>query len=653
MSITLRRWLLPIEIMSNRDLSLKLTLHAIDKMSGPIARAMSTLTGETSKAVKAQRAEYQRLSQAREMLGIRSEHAIQREVQRTEAAYRRLAASGTLSWREQARAAEAMRRQVTALTNEMGKLTTAQKAAAGGRAVLGTVAGATAAGYVLKPAAEKAMDYDLRLAHMANTAFSDRDKAGRKLGARELDRAIVASIRKGGGTRDQASETLDALIASGAVPPSAAMAMLPDIMKAGTAHNADPKELANIAVRAMQNMKIKPEQMGTLFDMGGAAGQAGGFEIKDMSKWLPQQMAQASMLGITGEKGFAKLAALNQASITTAGTKDEAGNNLYNLLAKINSSDTAQDAKKLGINLPKYLVEQRAKGVDSFDAFAGLVDQTVSKQTAWKQLQTKLKSAKDDTEKREIYESQLAIVQGTGVGKLVQDQQALKALVGYLNTRGDYLATVQSKTLNSAGTTDRNFDPIADTASFSAQRAANSKDIATQSAMESLFPWIKAVTGGFADLAEKNPQLATAAVAATGALTALAAAAGAAGITSVLTGGGAGGTVGKISGAAGSLLRGAGGFALKWAIPLWGAWEAGQWAGGHINQGINWGISKLSGKDNSLGGLIYDLAHRNDQAHVNLNIKVDQDGRISAINGRSSNSILSLEGGIGWNMLMP
>ena len=50
---------------------------------------------------------------------------------------------------------------------------------------------------------------------------------------------------------------------------------------------------------------------------------------------------------MSGMGGLAKLLAANQAAVITAGTKDEAGNNLVNLLAKINSQDTAKDASKI------------------------------------------------------------------------------------------------------------------------------------------------------------------------------------------------------------------------------------------------------------------------------------------------------------------
>jgi hypothetical protein len=637
--------------MANRDLSLSVLLKLVDSMSGPAAKALSTLTGETAKAHRAQRDEYQRMTQARELLGVRSERTIRREIQQTEAAYRRLASSGTMGWREQARAAEAMRAKVSALNAEMGKLSKTDLMRGG----LAGIAGAAAAGAVLKPKAEQAMSYDLRLAYMANTAFTDRDTAGRKAGMKDLDAAINRAIRAGGGTRDQAAETLDALIASGAMTVGDATGLLPTLMKSSTASGAEATQLANIAIRGMQTFKIKPGELPSIIDMAIAAGQAGGFELKDMAKWLPSQMAAASATGLSGTSGFAKLAALNQAAVITAGTKDEAGNNLVNLLAKINSADTAKDAEKLGINLPQYLAKQRMQGTDSVDAFVGLVDSQVSKLTAWKQLQQQLKDAKGDADRRATLESMANIVQGSGMGGLIQDRQAMMALVAIMNNR-NYLADVQKKTLGGAGATAGNFALIEGTASFHSQRAANAQLIAQQSVMEStLMPAIKTLAGGFADISEKYPALTTATVAATTALTALAAAAGAAGLTNVLTGGGAGGTGRAVLGGAKRMLAASGGFALKRALPLYGAWEAGQLAGDGINWGINKTLSWGTGKETSLGSLIYDKTH-SEPARVGgeIRVRVDQDGRVSGVTARSNNRDVpfAVEGG-GQMMVMP
>lgn len=622
----------------SRNLTLSVLLKLTDGLSGPAGKALSGLTAQTAKAARAQRAEYQRLSQAREALGIRSERKIQQEIVRTQAAYQRLAQSGTLSWREQMRAASAMHRQVAQLANEMGRLTKMQKALAVGAA-------ATAAAFVLKPKVEQAMAYDLRLAHIANTAFSDRDTSGRKSGMRDLNAAIVAAVRKGGGTRDQAAETLDALIASGAMSVGDSMGLLPALLKSSTATGAQSADLANIAIRGMQTFKIKPQDLPNVIDMAITAGQAGGFELRDMAKWLPQQMAAASASGLTGVKGFAKLAALNQASAITAGTKDEAGNNLVNLLTKINSRDTAQDAERMGINLPKYLAQQRMKGVDSVEAFVGLVDQTVSKQTAWKQLQEKLKGAKDESEKRDTLESMASIVQGSGIGKLVQDRQALMALVGIMNNR-QYLADVQQKTLGGRGAGERNFALISDTAAFKTGQLGNEKEIAQQAALDKLNPAIGGLSEKTVELARQYPGLTTATVAATTALTALAAAAGAAALAS---GGGVGGISGKVAGAA----RGAGGLALR-AAPLVAAGAFGYGVGSYLNEGISWGISKLTSKDSSLGTWLYDLTHDDEWKKINgeIRVKVDQDGRVTSVHTTTANPNIPLRVDAGRTMVL-
>jgi len=503
----------------------------------------------TQKSTARQRSSYEKLSQAREVLGVRSERAIQREIQQTEAAYNRLKASGTLSWQQQAAAADKMRQKVTQLTNEMGKLTAAQKAYAGVKFAAAGVAGTAAAAYTLKAPATAAMSFDERLAHMSNTAFAERDTSGRKIGMQQLEKAINKAVGKGGGgTREQAAEALDTLIASGAVGSQDAMNMLPQLMRFSSASGADATQLAQIGIRAMQTFKVKAGDLPNLMNMALAAGQAGGFELKDMAKWLPQQMAAATMSGMSGRAGFAKLAALNQAAAITAGTKDEAGNNVVNLLAKINSSDTANDAKKLGINLPKYLQEQRAKGLDSVDAFGALVDKTVAGRADYQALQKQLKSAKTDDDKKAALESMATIAQGAGIGKLIQDRQAMMALLGMMNNREylqEVLGKVKANDVATGGAGDKNYDLISDTSAFKMRQAEQQKEIGQKAAMDSLTPAIGKAAEAFADLASKHPLLVGTTTLAT---TALGALAGAAGLASVAMGGKGlpgGGAIGK------------------------------------------------------------------------------------------------------------
>lgn len=556
----------------------KVAEQVADKAATATERASRRATETTERNNNRQRTSYEKTALAREALGVRSEKVVQKEIENTRRSYATLAAAGFASAQEQERAYAAVQSRITRLTNEMGKLTTVQKKAGeeakrlaqieadiarGQRVVRAGVAGVAGVGagaYTLAAPANRAMTFDERLAHMANTAFAERDAAGRQIGSKQLEAAVNRAVgRGGGGTRDQAAEALDTMIASGAMPASAAMKMLPQIMRFATASNADANQLAQIGIRSMQTFRISAEDMPNVLNMAIAAGQEGGFELRDMAKWLPQQMAAASMSGLSGRAGFAKLAALNQAAAITAGSKDEAGNNVVNLLAKINSSDTANDAKKLGIDLPKYLQQRRAKGVDSIDAFGELIDQTVAGRADYKALQAKLAGAKTDSDKRATLESMATIAQGAGIGKLVQDRQAMMALLGMMNNR-EYmqkvLGTVLANDVASGGAGDKNYGTISATSSFQLRQAMEQKEIGQKAAMDSLTPAIGKAAEAFGDLASKYPLLTGVTTLAT---TALAALAGAAGLAALSMGGkvpGAG-AIGRYAGsiAGGSAAR--------------------------------------------------------------------------------------------------
>lgn len=589
--------------MSGKNLELSLVMRLRDLASSAFTRSQRDIQSgiaKTEKATGGLTRTVGNLGKARsaaEALGLRTEQNIQREIQRTEAAYNRLARSGSMSMREQARAAEAARNKVRELNNEMGKFTLAQKAMRGLQTGAAVAGGAAAAGYVLSKPIGQTMDYGMRLAQMSNTAFTERDTIGRIAGKRELNTAIVNATRIGGGTRESSAETLDTLIASGAMSGKDAMGMLPTLTKAATASGADSSQLAQIGVRGMQTFGIKPGEMGKVIDMAITAGQAGGFELKDMAKWLPQQMAAAKLSGMSGTTGMAKLLAANQASAITAGTKDEAGNNLVNLLTKINSQDTAKDAQKQGINLSGTLAAARGKGMDSLDAFVGIVDNVVGKNKEYQTLQAKLKTT-TGAERKAVLESQTDILQGSAIGQIVRDRQALMALVGIMSNR-EYMADVQKKTLAGEGATDKNFSVIAQEAGFKTQQAANEKIFATQNAFENLTPLIGSVADSFTSIAKEYPSLTAATVAATTALAALAAAAGAAGLVSLMGGGKGGGILESIltktKGAPAALGRGvlAAGAALgTGTVAASTAMVAGA---GAVGYGMGSGLNALGG----------------------------------------------------------
>ena len=118
-----------------------------------------------------------------------------------------------------------------------------------------------------------------------------------------------------------------------------------------------------------------------------------------MGKWLPKMMALGS--GMKNMAGFEQILAYAQAAATTAGSKDEAGNNLVNLLQKLNSQDTQKDFKKLGVDLTGTLVKARENGKLPLEAFVELLEKRViAKDKRYADLKKKLEKATGEDRKQ-------------------------------------------------------------------------------------------------------------------------------------------------------------------------------------------------------------------------------------------------------------
>jgi|GEM_PF-3223480 len=92
-------------------------------MSGPFETQMTIgVKDNASAGIQRIRSETQRMQEARERLGVRSEHAIRRAIQQTEASYNRLASSGKLSAAELSRAHEMAATKISRLQKEMAEV---------------------------------------------------------------------------------------------------------------------------------------------------------------------------------------------------------------------------------------------------------------------------------------------------------------------------------------------------------------------------------------------------------------------------------------------------------------------------------------------------------------------------------------------------
>ena len=124
--------------------------------------------------------------------------------------------------------------------------------------------------------------------------------------------------------------------------------------------------------------------------------------------------------------------------------------------------------------------------------------------------QAKAAGAKGD-EQRALFGAQADILQGSSVGKMIQDRQALVALVGIMNNRG-YMNDVRSQTMNAGGTADSAFQLIAETPSFKAEQLAAEKAIAMQAALDKVNPALGAFAEGVAGVMQQWPGFSAAVV---------------------------------------------------------------------------------------------------------------------------------------------
>ena len=429
-------------------------------------------------------------------------------------------------------------------------------------------AGMAAGGYVIKQGLDKPIDFERRLADMSNTAFGDRDLAGRQAGMEELRAAVNAATKSGGGSRDSAAEALNAMISSDEVDAKTAMSMLPTLQKYGTAAGVDPTALADIAIRGVQNKFFDPSQVAEALDKAIAAGQAGGFELKDMARWLPQLMAAG--IGMEGMQGYEKILSAAQASVTSSGSKDEAGNNLVNLLAKINSQDAANNFAELGIDLAGSLAAAREKGQLPLDAFVALIQrEVIGKDKRYQVLQTKLAGTTDKGEQAQIMENMASILEASAVGTIIQDRQALMGLTAVMNQQG-YMREVEAEMAKSAGMGQRNFDLIETTTSFKGEQLANEKAKARDGMLEMVKGPLDGLLESATGLAREFPMLTAGVTTAATAIAAMTAAATAFSAINFLRGGagvataqavraaatgGVGGAAGAVTGGASTLSR--------------------------------------------------------------------------------------------------
>ncbi|HGA2226267.1 TPA: phage tail tape measure protein, partial [Klebsiella variicola] len=213
----------------------------------------------------------------------------------------------------------------------------------------------------------------------------------------------------------------------------------------------------------------------------------------------------------------------------------KAGNNVINLLGKISSQDASNAAARIkingkGIDLPGSLAAAQGKGMNALDAFSAIVDKIVAQNPGYQKLEKQLKNTPDDPSRLRIMDSQLQILQGSAVGQIIADREALMALIAYrgnrkyaYGVRDDANAQRTLPELQTAG--ERNFDLIQGTNLYKVNQLNNTRDFAQMDSIQPLSDVLGKLSGELNDYAGAYPGLTKALAGAETAIKAMTAAA--------------------------------------------------------------------------------------------------------------------------------
>ncbi|AXF21345.1 phage tail protein [Burkholderia pyrrocinia] len=257
--------------------------------------------------------------------------------------------------------------------------------------------------------------------------------------ARTQEEAAMGSrIRRDAGAngigRNELADAVNQMVAGG-MDLNRALNFAPLVAKFSIGQGATTVETAKMIQALQQNAEIvDPRQMAKALEAIAYLGKEGSFESVDMARWFPVLLAEMKKIGITGQDSVTQLGAMLQVQMKTAGSSDEAANNLKNWFSKIGSGETERNYAKAGVDYQAKMREAIGKGWSTLEAsfvlaraYIERVDPAKAKQlaTAAKQFNSEMDPAKRQAQ-------MAAFAETMKTGDLFNDMQVKAALTAYM-----------------------------------------------------------------------------------------------------------------------------------------------------------------------------------------------------------------------------
>jgi hypothetical protein len=486
------------------------------------AASITRLQGELGTVAES----YQRVNRmqsARETLGIRSEHSIQREIARTQAAYNRMVRSGDLSAREQSRAWQQTQATIARLRSELGQTERAyQRIARVGGTVMktaGIVGGGVVAGAMaMRKPVENQVQYDAELRKVANFAYKHDNLAGRQAGMNDIDAAIRTSLRTGGGDVNGAFHALEVMLRSGTMNRTQAYKALPGVVRNATATETDPAAVASLQSSAY-NFGLNDKDARAGLSVTTTMSQSGMVDSALLAKEMPKALESAKTLGLHGRTGFSQVAALFEAAARGAGSPEEAATFTTNLLSELSSPTLASNFKqakigKRGIDIRSLIRADAEKGLTPLDTVDRAIRAIDEHDPQYAALSRQIEATAPG-EKRDQLEARRDQIHGQNVGRIFTNEYSRMGYLNWERNKGYYQDLIKEGNAQfdmpeGKTSADLDFDLVKDSPQYQLNKAKNESLFAANDTAKPLATSLGDAADKASVLAQEFPKLTTA-----------------------------------------------------------------------------------------------------------------------------------------------
>lgn len=243
------------------------------------------------------------------------------------------------------------------ISHQQSRLAATGVATVGGMRALGAAAAAYVGVGAVAQAARRFGDFDERLRRFQNTAEVTSDQLG------VLESKVRMAARAYGMSREDVFAGPEKLLAGG-MAFDEAIARTDTIARVAKAYGASADQIADATLSLGQNLKIGSADLPKAFEHIAVSTKLGQIEFNAFAKWLPSLTGRMQALGVVGMQAVDTIGAMAQAARKTAGSDDEALNNVVNFLDKLSAPDTRKNLKKMGFDLQKTFEQSRKSGKD-------------------------------------------------------------------------------------------------------------------------------------------------------------------------------------------------------------------------------------------------------------------------------------------------